>query len=74
MAEKSWKTLKVQFCDHVGQEVALEVEAVYPPEHLPDQPPRLAGHRCSLGMACNIKNKAACVWSGGNPNFDPFER
>ena len=47
MAEKSWQTLKVQFCDHVGQEVNLQVEAVYPPEHLPDQSPRLVGHRCT---------------------------
>jgi UPF0288 family protein (methanogenesis marker protein 3) len=73
VAEKFWKTLKVQFCNQAGEEVKLEVEAIYPPEVLPDQPPRLAVHRCSLGMACNTRKMKGCVWSGTNPGYDPFE-
>jgi hypothetical protein len=40
MAEKIWQVEKIQFCEHVVQEVAIEDEVAYPAEHLPDQPPR----------------------------------
>ena len=47
MAEKVWRPIKISFCHHVSEEVALEAELVYPPELLPDQSPRVITHRCS---------------------------
>jgi hypothetical protein len=73
MAEKVWQPIKVRHCDHVGCDVALEVSAVYPAENLPDQAPRIVGHRCSKAMDCLLNDKAACVWAGNNPSFDPFK-
>jgi hypothetical protein len=49
MAERTWEVSEVCFCDHVKSEVALEAEALYPADTLPD-PPRVLSHRCSLGM------------------------
>ena len=72
MAYKTWDSLKIRYCDHVKAEVGLEVEAVYPSEWLPDQSPRLHAHRCSNGMLCSLSDKASCVWSGTNPDYDPF--
>jgi hypothetical protein len=72
MVEKTWQTLKVCYCQHVGQEVALEAEVVYPAEFLPEQPGRVTAHRCSQGINCNQDDRAACMWSGSNPAFDPF--
>ena len=72
MTQQTWQTLKVQYCHHIHQEVGLEAQAVYPSEHLPDQPPRILAHRCSNGLACNLNDKASCIWSGSNPAFDPF--
>jgi len=71
MAERIWEKSKVRFCEHVGREVALEVELVYTIDFLPD-PPRVIGHRCSHGVDCNQFAQAACVWAGTNPNYDPF--
>lgn len=73
MAKKTWEVSKVCYCEHVGQKVALETELVYPAEFLPDQPPRVRGHRCSHGVNCNRMDKAACVWAGTNPDYDPFQ-
>ena len=52
--------------------VALEAEAVYPADHLPDQPARLAAHRCSHGAACMMTGDSAPQWAGTNPTRDPF--
>ncbi len=72
MAEKTWQTLKVQYCHHVDEEVGLEVEVVFPPEILPDQSPRIFAHRCSHGLACNLDGRPSCIWAGTNPVYDPF--
>ncbi|MEW5830574.1 MAG: hypothetical protein AB1846_16915 [Chloroflexota bacterium] len=72
MAELIWEVSKISYCEHAGREVALETRLVYPCEYLPDQPPRVTGHRCSQGMACNQYEKPACVWAGTNPDYDPF--
>jgi hypothetical protein len=56
----------------VNEEVHLEADMVFPAESLPDQPGRVLAHRCSHGVQCNLMNKAACVWAGTNPAYDPF--
>ncbi len=71
MAERIWETSKVCFCEHVQQQVALEVEVIYPVDYLPD-PPRVRSHRCSHGLDCNQSAKASCIWAGTNPLYDPF--
>jgi len=73
MTEKTWETLKVQYCQHVDQKVGLQAQLVYPPEHLPDQPGRILAHRCSHGSACNLDGRPSCIWAGTNPAFDPFK-
>ncbi|HLE13248.1 MAG TPA: hypothetical protein VI776_00765 [Anaerolineales bacterium] len=72
MSEKTWQTIKVQYCHHAEAEVGLEAELVYPAEWLPDQPPRITAHRCSHGLACNLDGRPSCIWAGTNPTFDPF--
>lgn len=72
MSERNWEVSKICFCDRIQDQVALEVERVYPAEYLPDQKPRLLAHRCSHGLLCNQNSKAACIWAGTNPNYDPF--
>lgn len=72
MAFKTWKVTKVRYCSHVGQEVAMEVEAVYPSDFIPDSAPRIQAHRCSNAVNCLISQRAACKWSGANPNYDPY--
>ncbi len=72
MAVRIWQPIKVCFCDHAGTEVALEAELVYPPEWLPEQPPRVLAHRCSNGLDCNLDERPSCVWAGTNPMVDPF--
>jgi len=72
MAVKVWQTVKVQYCEHASADVALEVEAIYPAEILPDTGPRLVAHRCSKARECMLIGKSACVWNGGNPAYDPF--
>ena len=71
MAERTWETSKVCYCEHILGEVALETEVLYPTDFLPD-PPRVLAHRCSHGVECNHLAKAACVWAGTNPDYDPF--
>lgn len=72
MAEKRWYPAKTQYCKHADCEVQLEVHVVLPPEYLPDQPPRVVGHRCSHGLQCNLLTQPSCVWAGTNPAYDPF--
>jgi hypothetical protein len=72
MTKKVWQPIKVQYCQHVKGEVALEAEVLYPGEHLPDQNPRIVAHRCSQGMQCGLLSEGACVWAGTNPAYDPF--
>lgn len=73
MAEKTWEVVKVRYCDHVKEEVGLEAQVVYPADWLPDQPPRIIGHRCSEALMCNLDGRASCVWAGTNPGVDPFK-
>jgi len=72
MANRSWQTIKVCYCQHVQAEVGLEAELVYPAEWLPDQPPRVLARRCSQGITCNLDGRPSCIWAGTNPTFDPF--
>lgn len=73
MAQRTWETEKVCFCEKVHDQVSLDVEVVYPAEWLPDQQPRVIAHRCSHGVYCNLDERAACVWAGTNPLVDPFK-
>jgi hypothetical protein len=73
MTEKVWQSLKVCYCQHVDQDVALEAELVYPADMLPDPAPRVLAHRCSMGMQCNQDGRPSCMWAGTNPAFDPFQ-
>lgn len=72
MSVKVWQPIKVIFCQHVGAEVALEAELIYPSEWLPEQQPRVHAHRCSSGLECNLDGRPGCVWAGTNPVIDPF--
>ncbi|HZW02349.1 MAG TPA: hypothetical protein VFF68_00360 [Anaerolineaceae bacterium] len=74
MAFKQWEALVVHYCDNANCEVTLEVEKVYPAEHLPDQPSRIIAHRCSNGIECGLFDRPTCVWAGTNPSYDPFAR
>lgn len=71
MAERIWQVEKIKYCEHVGHEIALEDEVVYPAEELPDQPPHVMAHRCSNAVECNMTEKASCVLCGANPDLDP---
>ena len=72
MERTMWKPIRRMFCEKAGAEAALEVRLVYPADFLPDQPPRVAGHRCSLGTDCNHLEAPTCMWAGTLPGFDPF--
>jgi hypothetical protein len=72
MAFRTWQVDKIKYCELVGQEVALEMDVVYPAEHLPDQPPRVNAHRCSNAMICNQLEKPTCIWCGTNPDRKPL--
>ena len=72
MAFRTWQVEKIQYCEHAGREIALEVEVAVPAERLPEQPPRVIAHRCSNAVACNLFDKAVCKWCGSNPNYDPL--
>ncbi|MBN1304894.1 MAG: hypothetical protein JXA13_10705 [Anaerolineales bacterium] len=72
MAHKTWEVTKTEYCDHVGHEIDIEAEVVYPAEHLPDQPPRIQAHRCSNALECNLIDKSACIYCGTNPNHNPM--
>ncbi len=72
MAVKKWVSIKVRYCHHVNRKISLQAEMIYPAEWMPDQPPRIAAHRCSHAFACNLDGRPSCVWAGTNPAFDPF--
>jgi hypothetical protein len=72
MAVRSWQTIKVRYCEHVGEEVGLEAQVVYPADFLPDQPPQVTAHRCNHAFACNLDGRPSCIWAGTNPAHDPF--
>ncbi len=72
MVYKAWQIVKIRYCEHAGSEVTMEAELMYPADHLPDMQPRIIAHRCSRAIACNLDNRASCVWAGTNPTFDPF--
>ena len=69
MAQKKWQVEKVHYCEHVGQQVALEVQVLYPADHLPDQPPHVIAHRCSKALECNQLDKPVCSYCFTNPNL-----
>lgn len=73
MSVRTWEVLKVQYCEHAGSNVRFEADTVYPSDVLPDQAPRILGHRCSNGTECARNNTGACVWCGANPDYDPFQ-
>ena len=69
MAERTWQVQKIKYCEHVGHEIAIENEVVYPAEQLPDQPPRILARRCSNALECNMVEKASCALCGTNPDL-----
>ena len=71
MAQRQWQVQKVHYCEHVEQNVALEVHVVYPADHLPDQPPHVIAHRCSKALECNSLDKMVCSYSFTNPDLKP---
>jgi hypothetical protein len=73
VAYRNWEVIKISYCEHAGEEVALEAEIVYPATFLPEQAPRIVAHRCSRGLVCNSFNQPGCCWSGTNPSYDPFK-
>ena len=44
MAYRNWEVIKVSYCEHAGEEVALEAEIAYPATYLPEQAPRMFWH------------------------------
>ena len=71
MAQKKWQIEKVHYCEHVGQEVDLEVQVVYPADHLPDQPSHVMAHRCSKALECNQVDNTVCSYCFTNPDLKP---
>jgi hypothetical protein len=72
VAFRTWEVSKICYCEHVGHEIALESEVVYPAEHLPDQPPRVVSRRCSNALVCNGMQKPGCTWCGLHPDQRPI--
>jgi hypothetical protein len=72
MSVRVWQSVKYCFCEHAGEQVALEADLVYPADWMPESPPRVLGHRCSHGLDCNLDSRPSCVWAGTNPLVDPF--
>ena len=64
MAKKVWQVEKTKHCEHMHEEIAIEVEVVYPAEHLPEQAPRVRARRCSKALECNCIEHPACSLSG----------
>lgn len=73
MAVIRWMPEKSCFCNRVGEVVTLEVEIIYPSDVMPDMLERVLAHRCSHASQCMLFQRPTCVWSGGLPEFDPFE-
>ncbi len=72
MANKQWEQVETCFCAHADMDVNLEVETIYPADFLGDTP-RLGAHRCSNAVFCNQFNQGACIYTGTNPDIDPFQ-
>lgn len=72
MAYRTWQTIKLHYCHHIEEEVAMQADTVFPAEWMPEQPPRVLAHRCSRGKECNLDTRPSCVWAGTNPGYDPF--
>jgi len=68
----SWEPIKRRMCDRLGEEVSLEAKLVFPSDILPDQPARVAAHRCSEWATCNAVDQPSCCWAGTLPGYDPF--
>ena len=73
MAKKVWQVEKTKYCEHLQEEVAIEVEVVYPAEQLPEQAPRIVARRCTKALEGNCIEPPACSLSGTNPDVDPVE-
>jgi len=73
VAHRNWEVIKVSYCEHVGEEVALGADVVYPATYLPEQAPRIFAHCCSRGFACISFRQTGCCWAGTNPDYDPFK-
>ena len=69
---KDWQSIKVCYCHHVGKDVGLEAQVVYPADVLPDQPPRVICASLLACFVCNLDGRPSCMWAGTNPAFDPF--
>ncbi|MEJ2562688.1 MAG: hypothetical protein P8Z42_08355 [Anaerolineales bacterium] len=72
MAREVWQVVKTQHCERIGKDASLEVHLVFPADILPDQQPRVLGHRCSHGLYCNQLHAPTCQWAGTLPGYDPF--
>jgi len=68
----SWEPIKRRVCDRLGEEVSLEAKLIFPSDILPDQPARVAAHRCSKWSTCNAMDQPGCCWAGTLPGYDPF--
>jgi hypothetical protein len=73
MAKKVWQVEKTKYCEHLQEDVAIEVEVVHPAEQLPEQAPRVVARRCNKAIECNCMEHPACSLSGTNPDIDPVE-
>ena len=72
MAFKNWQVINVRYCHHVNDDVGLEAQIIYPAEIMPEMQPRVAAHRCTRALACNLDGRSSCIWAGTNPSIDPF--
>lgn len=72
MSQVVWRPIREIYCQKAGQKASLEVRLVYPAEVLPDGPPRVIGHRCSLEFECNRLEAPTCQWAGTLPGYDPY--
>ncbi len=72
MERVMWKRIKSIYCEKAGEQVSLEAKYILPATFLPDQPPRIVSHRCSLGFSCNQLEGSTCHWAGTLPGYDPF--
>ncbi len=72
LQKEVWRPIRQIYCQKAGRMALLEARLVYPAEVLPDGPPRVLGHRCSLGMECNQLEAPTCRWAGTLPGYDPF--
>ena len=67
MAYKNWEVIKVSYCEHAGEEVALEAEVVYPASYLPEQAPRIIAHPAAWPVT--VSASPAAVGRGPTPDL-----